>query len=47
VIAADLTMEGMPGSVKEIKGNQAIVEFTSSNPALKPGMTAQARINLE
>ena len=47
VIAADLTTEGMPGAVKEIQGNQAIVEFISSNSALRPGMTAQARINLE
>lgn len=47
VVAPELTSEGMTGAVKEIQGNRAIVEFTSSNPALRPGMTAQARIKLQ
>jgi multidrug resistance efflux pump len=46
VIIADVP-GGLTGTVKEIKGNQAIVEFISPNPAVKPGMTAQAKIKLE
>jgi HlyD family secretion protein len=44
VIVADLGGEGIAGAVKEIQGNQAIVTFTSPNPVVKPGMTAQVRI---
>jgi multidrug resistance efflux pump len=44
VIVADLGGEGIAGSVKEIQGNQATVTFTSPNPVVKPGMTAQVRI---
>ena len=40
----DQGADGMPGTVKSIQGNQVIVEFTSPNPAVKPGMTAQVRI---
>jgi len=40
----DQGAEGMLGSVKSIQGNQVIVAFTSPNPAVKPGMTAQVRI---
>ena len=40
----DQGADGMPGTVKAIQGNQVIVEFTSPNPAVKPGMTAQVRI---
>jgi multidrug resistance efflux pump len=36
----------IPGRVKEIQGAQVIVEFTSPNPALRPGTTAQVRIRL-
>src|SRR5260370_25546527 len=36
--------DGMLGNVKSIQGNQVIVAFTSPNPAVKPGMTAQVRI---
>jgi HlyD family secretion protein len=35
---------GMPGAVKSIMGAQVVVGFTSPNPAVKPGMTAQVRI---
>ncbi len=31
------------GKILEINDNQAIVEFTSPSPAIKPGMTAQVR----
>jgi hypothetical protein len=34
----------MPGTIKSIQGDQLLVEFTSPNPAVKPGMTAQVRI---
>lgn len=36
----------IPGKVKEIQGTQVIVEFTSPNPVLRPGTTAQVRIKL-
>ncbi len=35
---------GMAGAVKAIVGDQVVVGFTSPNPAVKPGMTAQVRI---
>jgi len=38
--------DAIPGKVKGIQGSQAIVEFTSPNPALRPGATAQIRIKL-
>lgn len=44
VIVADLGGEGIAGTVKEIQGTQATVTFTSPNPVVKPGMTAQVRI---
>lgn len=37
---------GIPGRVKEIQGTQVIVEFTSPDPSLLPGATAQVRIKL-
>jgi len=37
----------MPGVVREIRDGQAIVEFTSALPAIKPGMTADVRFKLE
>ena len=45
VFVADL-QEGLAGVVAEVRENQAIVEFKSPNPVVKPGMTAQVRINL-
>ena len=36
----------IPGKVKAIQGAQVIVEFTSPNPAVRPGATAQVRIKL-
>ena len=44
VVMAELGGDGMSGVVKAIQGNQAVVAFTSSNSAVKPGMTAQVRI---
>jgi multidrug resistance efflux pump len=47
IMTADLQGEGISGTVKEIRGNQAVIVFTSPDPVLKPGMTAQARIKLQ
>jgi multidrug resistance efflux pump len=44
---ADIPGEGLPGTVAEIKGDQARITFTSPNPVIKPGMTAQVRITLQ
>lgn len=46
VVVPDVSSEGMEGQVREIKGTQVIVEFTSPNPAIKHGMTASARLKL-
>jgi len=42
----DVTSEGLEGTVKEIKGNQVIVEFSSPYPAIKHGMSAAVRIKI-
>lgn len=47
VVFPDLGSAGLPGRVKEIKEQQAIVEFNSSVPAVKPGMRAEVRIRLD
>ena len=47
VLVLDLQTAALAGAVREIKGNQAIVEFTSSLPAIKPGMMADVRLKLE
>jgi len=47
VVVLDLQSGGMPGKVKEIKGTEAIVEFTSTLPAIKPGMRADVRLKLD
>jgi FKBP-type peptidyl-prolyl cis-trans isomerase 2 len=36
----------IPARVKEIEGTQVVVEFTSPDPTLLPGATAQVRIKL-
>lgn len=46
VVVPDISSESMEGQVKEIKGTQVTVEFTSPNPAIKHGMTASARLKL-
>lgn len=46
VVVPDISGEGMEGQVKEIKGTQVIVAFTSPNPGVKHGMTASARLKL-
>jgi multidrug resistance efflux pump len=47
VVIADLAGEGLPGTVKEVRENRATVAFTSPDPVVKPGMTAQVRIKLD
>jgi HlyD family secretion protein len=47
VLMLDLQSAAMPGVVREIKDNQAIVEFNSTLPAIKPGMQADVRFKLE
>jgi multidrug resistance efflux pump len=42
----ELTTEEFPGSVREIRGTQVIVDFTSPAPIVRPGLTAQVRIKL-
>lgn len=46
VVVLDLQTGGMPGTVKEIKGTQVVVEFTSTLPAVRPGMRADVRLKL-
>jgi multidrug resistance efflux pump len=38
--------EDLPGSVREIRGTQVIVDFNSPSQAIKPGLTANVRIIL-
>jgi multidrug resistance efflux pump len=47
VLVLDLQNAAMPGVVREIKDNQAIVEFENTLPAIKPGMLADVRFKLE
>jgi HlyD family secretion protein len=47
VLILDLQSTGIPGTVKEIKDNQVIVEFNSTTPAIRPGMRADVRLKLE
>jgi multidrug resistance efflux pump len=37
----------IPATVKEVKGDEVIVEFTSPSAVIRPGMTAQVRLRLE
>jgi multidrug resistance efflux pump len=47
VLVLDLHSAGMTGFVKEIKDQQAIVEFTSGTVSIKPGMRADVRLKLD
>jgi uncharacterized membrane-anchored protein len=47
VLVLDLQSVAMEGVVREIKDKQAIVEFSSTLPAIKPGMQADVRFKLE
>jgi multidrug resistance efflux pump len=49
VVILDLQTGGMPGEVKDVndREGQAVVEFNSTLPAIKPGMRADVRLKLE
>jgi HlyD family secretion protein len=47
VLLPDMGSAGMPGRIREIKEPQAIVEFNSSVPAIKPGARAEVRVKLD
>lgn len=47
VFLADVPGEGVPGTVKEVSGDQVVVNFTSPSALIKPGMTAQVRMRVE
>lgn len=47
VFLADIPAEGVPGIIREVKGNQALVDFNSPSALVKPGMSAQVRLRLE
>jgi multidrug resistance efflux pump len=47
VLVLDLQSVAMQGVVREVKNNQAIVEFDSALSAIKPGMQADVRFKLE
>ena len=44
VVVLDLQTPAMQGVVREVKDNQAIVEFQSAIPAIRPGMIASVRL---
>ncbi len=46
VFTADLP-GAIPGTLKEVRGSEAIVAFTSPSAVIRPGMTAQVRLRLE
>jgi HlyD family secretion protein len=46
VFVADLP-GAIPGSVKEVKAGNTIVEFVSPSAVIRPGMTAEVRLRLE
>ena len=37
---------GIPGTVREVKEGQVLVDFSSPSPLVRPGLTAQVRIRL-
>lgn len=47
VIVPDLPNSGMAAQVKTIEGNQVVIGFTSSTPAIRPGMIADVRLRPE
>lgn len=46
VLVPEVLAEGLVGQVKSVNETEAIVEFTSPNPAIKHGMQAGVRIKL-
>jgi len=47
IAVLDVQAGGIPGVVREIKGLQAIVEFNSTIPAIRPGMRADVRLKMQ
>ncbi len=47
VLVPELTNAAIAGDVKAIDGNQAIVEFVSPMPSIRPGMKADVRLKLD
>jgi HlyD family secretion protein len=43
---ADIPGEGVSGTIAEIREGEAIVDFISPTPLVRPGMTAQVRLTL-
>lgn len=46
VVLAELGGEALPGTVKSVQAGQVVAAFTSPNPAVRPGVTAEVRIKL-
>jgi multidrug resistance efflux pump len=46
VTVAEMPGEALAGQVRKAEKNQIIVEFTSPNPQIRPGVTAQVKIKL-
>lgn len=46
VQVAELPGQALPGKVREVKESSVIVEFTSPDPSIKPGLTAQVVLKL-
>jgi multidrug resistance efflux pump len=46
VRVAETGNEPLQGTVREVRGTQVFVEFTSPNPAIRPGLTAQVTIRI-
>ena len=47
VLIPELTNAAITGDVKAIDGNQAVVEFVSPMPAIRPGMKADVRLKVD
>jgi multidrug resistance efflux pump len=47
VIISDMRDEPIPGKVANIENGNVLVDFTSPDPAIKPGFLAQVRIRVE
>jgi len=47
VLIPELTNAAVAGDVKAVDGNQAVVEFVSPMPAVRPGMKADVRLKLD
>ena len=46
IYLAEIPNQGIPASVKEVTNGQAVIEFVSPTPAIRPGVSAQVTITL-